>query len=308
MTLRGRCRLWKVGSWEEGPLLKGVNFTFTPDGKMLAVAESPGVVVLWSCDAWRELARLEAPISDRMGSPCFTPDGSRLFYHVGDTIPSIRAWDLRRIRRQLKELDLDWDWPDFPEAPPLPPLKVQVDAGDLVCSTKAGQLARSARAAWRTNDHAQALRLLRQAVQAYPDHATAHEALAWYLLTGPTPIRHPPTALRHAQRAVELQGDRAAFLNTLGVAHYRNGHYPRALRVLQQSLVASNRQNDGFDLYFLAMCHARLGDRVKGKGCFERAVQWVGEYKSLSVEAAAELKQFRDEAERVLAGKAFLEK
>jgi tetratricopeptide (TPR) repeat protein len=140
--------------------------------------------------------------------------------------------------------------------------------------------------------------------KTYPDHAAAHEALAWYLLTGPIPIRHPPTALRHAQRAVELQGDRAAFLNTLGVALYRNGHYPRAVRVLQQSLVASNRQNDGFDLFFLSMCHARLGDRVKAKECLERAVQWVGGYRSLSVERATELKQFRDEAERALAGKA----
>jgi hypothetical protein len=41
----------------------------------------------------------------------------------------ISVWDLRLIRRQLKDLGLDWDWPEFP-APadadvPRTPLNIQ---------------------------------------------------------------------------------------------------------------------------------------------------------------------------------------
>ncbi len=39
--------------------------------------------------------------------PCFSPDGGQLA--VATHNHAIQLWDLRLIRRQLQEMDLDWD-------------------------------------------------------------------------------------------------------------------------------------------------------------------------------------------------------
>lgn len=302
-SFRDGVRLVKVGSWEDGPLLKGGPFAFTPDGTMLAVAESAGVVVLWSCADWREIARLEAPLADRVAGLAFTPDGSRLVFTVADTTPSLRAWDLRLIRQQLQALGLDWDWPGFPDAPTPAPLEVQVDVGNLSRYAEASRLYRRATNAWRRNGHAEAVGLLRQSARLNPEHATTHNALAWYLLTGPTPLRHDAEALRHAHRAVELRNSEPAHHVTLGVAQYRNGQYARAAGVLERSRGGGHGRQDGVALYFLAMSLARLGDAVKAQEWLERGVKWETGRMGLTSEDVAELKRFRAEAEQEVAAR-----
>jgi Tfp pilus assembly protein PilF len=75
----------------------------------------------------RELARLEDP-EQLIGQAALTPDGTKLVV----TAPNgLRVWDLRRVREELKKLDLDWDAPPYPPAPAVAPLEVQVDRGGL---------------------------------------------------------------------------------------------------------------------------------------------------------------------------------
>src|SRR5262249_36163215 len=59
----------------------------------------------------------------------FSADGSQLATH-GIQDGAFQVWDLRLIRKQLKELDLDWDLPPYstPTAEPAAPLRVQVVA------------------------------------------------------------------------------------------------------------------------------------------------------------------------------------
>jgi tetratricopeptide (TPR) repeat protein len=128
---------------------------------------------------------------------------------------------------------------------------------------------------------------------------------AWDLAKGPGPWRQWERALALSRRALALDPDKDYYiLNTMGVAQYRACLYAKAVATLEKSLAVGRGQTDGFDLFFLAMAHHRLGHRNVARDCFGRAIRWQGEQKSLSAEHAKELAAFRAEAEAVLAGPA----
>jgi tetratricopeptide (TPR) repeat protein len=123
---------------------------------------------------------------------------------------------------------------------------------------------------------------------------------AWHLATGPEGQRDPARALVLIQRAVERRPDEPALLNTLGVVQYRNAKYAEAVRTLEKSLAAGQGKTDAGDLYFLAMCHARLGEAARANAYFDRAEKWCAAQKELPPGAVEELKAFQAEAEAVL--------
>jgi serine/threonine protein kinase/WD40 repeat protein len=129
--------------------------------------------------------------------------------------------------------------------------------------------------------------------------------LAWRYATEAGDRRDPKKALALAEKAVRLNAEEWTFLNTLGVVYYRAGRYPQALATLQRSLHDSGGESAAFDLYFLAMCHARAGAADKARGCFDQAVRWV-EQNPNRINAQrgwrAELNRFRAEAEALLKG------
>ena len=122
-------RLFAVGTWKPGPRL-GDSAVFSPDGKLAAVP-APAALRLLDVASAREVAVLEDPNLDRVLQAVFTPDGTRL---IAVYLNRIQVWDLRLIREQLKELGLDWDWPEFPPAPAShgnpEHLKVEIHLGD----------------------------------------------------------------------------------------------------------------------------------------------------------------------------------
>jgi uncharacterized protein HemY len=124
--------------------------------------------------------------------------------------------------------------------------------------------------------------------------------LAWRLVTGPADQRDPAQALKLIQDALKLQPDETNFLHTLGVVQYRNGQYANAVVTLEKSLRSSKGEAAAFDLFFLAMCHAKLGAPAKAKDCFGRAVKWTEGREGLSAQHIEELKAFRAEAEAEL--------
>jgi WD40 repeat protein len=126
-------RFWEVGSWRKRHGLPRASagrsigrIAFSPDSRVLAVLHGVSGVRLLDPATGRPFAHLPGA-----GSPyCFSPDGSLLVTHAGRT-GDFQVWDLRRIRRQLWEMDLDWDLPPYP--PPCAsagPLRVQVLAAE----------------------------------------------------------------------------------------------------------------------------------------------------------------------------------
>ena len=98
---------------------------------------------------------------------------------------------------------------------------------------------------------------------------------AWRLLNGPAAERDPVRALELAKKIIERAADSQEYLNTIGVAQYRNGLYGESIATLEKSLKAGKGQYDAFDLFFLAMGHAKLGDSPKARDCFDRALKWT---------------------------------
>jgi WD40 repeat protein/tetratricopeptide (TPR) repeat protein len=128
---------------------------------------------------------------------------------------------------------------------------------------------------------------------------------AWELAKKPGSGNRLERALALCRRALAVAPSEAYYiLNTRGVIEYRSCLYAEAVATLEESLAVGRGQFGGFDLYFLAMAHHRLGHRDAARDCLDRAIRWQGEQKGLSTEQVKELVDFRTEAEAVLAGPA----
>src|SRR5262249_36012532 len=134
---------------------------------------------------------------------------------------AIHIWDLRAIRVRLKDMHLDWDWPELaPEVTKQPAVEtITVEAAP------GGQLAP---ALTREQKALQALERFRRAFDANPNSAANCNNLAWALATAPEALRNPAEAVRIAEKAVGLASESPTYRNTLGVAYYRTGRYREA--------------------------------------------------------------------------------
>ena len=106
---------------------------FSPDGRLMALEMAPAVIHLKEVATGRTVAKLEDPHGDRATWQGFTPDGTQFVVLAAHT-RAIHIWDLRAIRTRLKEMNLDWDWPEFPPAATgdtaAEPLMIEVVSGD----------------------------------------------------------------------------------------------------------------------------------------------------------------------------------
>ena len=185
--------------------------------------------------------------------------------------PQIRIWDVRAVRHRLAKLDLDWNPPpargaagppmlDFER--PVPP-NYRVDRGQLDQWVKLAPVKRREQAVADAED------LLKQqpgSVEVREWLASSCNAFAWELLTGSESERDPRRAVPLARRAVALARDDDMFLKTFGLALYRAGQPAEAIPILERSLAANNKFSVPYDLFFLALCHAKQGDAGRAAG------------------------------------------
>jgi WD40 repeat protein len=268
LTTGGGYRLWSVDGWKEGPALAGEGAgAFSPDGSLLALQDEPGVVRLVAPATGKELARLTAPEPEALQPHCFAADGTLLVCLNVDR-EALQIFDLRRIRGRLAALGLDWDALPYPAAAGAgKPQTFEFVGVDLIDPQAA---------------------------------ATELNNQAWRLVTGPAEQRDPEAALEPIQQALKHRPNDPNFLNTLGVVQYRRRQYAAAVAALEKSLANAPGQHDGVNLFFLAMCHARLGAGGMARDCFDRAVRWLEGRRGLPARQVEELQTYRAEAAVVL--------
>jgi superkiller protein 3 len=142
----------------------------------------------------------------------------------------------------------------------------------------------------------EAIDACKKAVAIDSQHANAHNVLAWLLATcSDASLRDPKRALTLAEKAVELDPNNWGYLNTLGAAHYRAGDWKGAIDALEKSMELRNG-GDSVDWFFLAMAHWQLGQKVKARDWYDRAVQWMEKNQAKN----EELGRFRAEASELL--------
>jgi WD40 repeat protein len=122
VAVRSHFSFREVGSWEEKgrlprePRSLCSTVAFTRDGRLLALIQGRNRIHLHDAATLRHLATLEVPGSGSLWGLSLSPDGTRLAATSDYNVMAL--WDLRRLRRELAALDLDWERPPYPPAEP----------------------------------------------------------------------------------------------------------------------------------------------------------------------------------------------
>jgi eukaryotic-like serine/threonine-protein kinase len=323
---------WDVGTWERKPLLAEHGFAaerapvFSPDGKLMSFSASQEQIRLVDSLTGRTLANLSNQLSLSSTPIAFSPDGTRLIAGTRSKIALL--WDLKRVRQQLRSMNVDWDAPPFPDVPRTlaPPMELQVLGRVIEASEKRQADLAEADARLEVNpDDVDAL-MLRGAVlvaqdrdddaiqvllrrrsltrgEDGPDQLLAYvlnRRARTLLFAGP---RSSSTAepIDLARKAVELSRHARDYVNTLGIALCLAGRDSEALPHLEDSLERGFGQTDAQDLYFLAIAHHRLGHVEEAQSLLSRAISWHSRRGFARKALADELDRFRSEALAILA-------
>jgi tetratricopeptide (TPR) repeat protein/serine/threonine protein kinase len=143
-----------------------------------------------------------------------------------------------------------------------------------------------------------------EAIRLKPKEAFGYNGLAWLLANSPdAKFRDPRRAVELALQAVARAPRGATCWNTLGVAHYRAGHWEEAIAGLTKSMALQKGALESFDAFFLAMAHWRLGQKEKARRWYDRAVRWMENNKDRwqgNKQRSEELRRFRTETAELL--------
>jgi len=143
----------------------------------------------------------------------------------------------------------------------------------------------------------EAERTYRKGLELGSGNPMALNNLAWLLATSPdVKFRDPGRAVELAKKAVELAPKAGIIWNTLGVAHYRAGHWKAATAALKNSDELLKGNELSFNAFFLAMAHWQLANKGDARKWYDQALQWMKKNQPNN----EELRRFRTEVEELL--------
>jgi hypothetical protein len=228
----------------DGPIVAAC---FSPDGERLATMGSDGTIRFWDLPSRRELVSLRVDVSfgdDNHGSLSFSPDGNRLAYAssfgpvcVSYGVPLTR--ESRTFREALGLVRFHVHRAASEEA-----FMKRVQLDSTVSEDVRAKAVALAEGLWKEEAMSRSRKL----------NAESRDVL---IAPGRDEAAYR-TARLQAQEACLLQPDEANILNTLGLAHYRLGHYREALAMLTRSNPHRNSL-EPCNLAVLAMSNQRLG-------------------------------------------------
>lgn len=300
ITHSNQVQLWKVGEWDK-PRELDSQFDwscFSFDSRLLAVSSGVSQIKLLDPETCREVAVLSAAEPEILYPMLFSPDGTKLFALTNETL-ALKIFDLAILREQLSSLDLDWDFPPLvaspANSPHASPLKATTHLGNIDAWMQAIALERAATRLSLSGQPAEAIEKLRESIRLYPEHADAHNDLAWILCTGPEQLRSPAEAVAVARVAVQCAPYQAAHHNTLGVAQFQSEQYEAAIESLNRSVELSGHL-DSYDAFHLAMCYWYLNQPERATEKLAEGIAWMESHAPND----PELQPMREQAERLL--------
>ena len=162
----------------------------------------------------------------------------------------------------------------------------------------------------KLNRHEESKKLYEEVLEAqkrvlpkdHPRTLQSMNKLAWLLATASdVRLQDPQRAVDLAAQAVEKSPTEWSFLQTLGVARYRNRDWIGAIADLEKSMSQGQAEDSDKALFgfFLAMAQWQLGAKDKAREWYDKSVQWMAKSKKDD----AELKRFRAEAAALLGQK-----
>jgi serine/threonine protein kinase len=138
--------------------------------------------------------------------------------------------------------------------------------------------------------------LRRQAEARVAQDVEGQLNLAWFLVIWPDArFRDPGRALEMAGQALKHRPPIADLWTTLGVAHYRLGHWAEAAKALTKAEEV-HLSRDCADAFFLAMANGQLHDLQRARSWYDRGVRRMEKRRTVN----NELRRIRAEAERLL--------
>jgi WD40 repeat protein/tRNA A-37 threonylcarbamoyl transferase component Bud32 len=237
----------------EGHMAQVTGVAFSPDSQFLVSGGLDQTVRLWHTASGRE-ARAFAGHAGGVSSVAFARDGKLVA--SGSWDGTVKLWDARVQAGVLEEL------------------AAHAAVGELFDDLL---LQEEVLTRLRKDDtlpdpvRRRALAL----AEKRPDNPDPFNNASWAVVREPGRAAEDyRLALRRAEIACRLAPDNAAYVNTLGVAQYRAGHYRQAV----QTLLRSNKLNAALpqgiqpvDLAFLALAQHRLGNPREAQQFLDQA-------------------------------------
>jgi tetratricopeptide (TPR) repeat protein len=221
---------WEVGTWKRGPLVRPDSSlfgwgepVFSPNGRLVVMSSSLHQIRLAETATGRVLAHLST-LQPLAATPlAFSPDGTRLIARTNRR--TALMWDLRRVREQLRRIDLDWDQP---------PYAVQRDGSEAgrpairSIQVKGAVLKPAAR-------RAAELAALDARLRNHSDDGDTLIQRGWLRLR----MAKVPEALADLERGLQLRPDDTDARFLLAEAHSQSNNLPATRSALEQYLAGA---------------------------------------------------------------------